>query len=68
LKTYDHGLVICSADLDPQALVTLPGYGPDSGLELVSVLGAASGAFGTGLRGHDTTLTTVWRLAHLPGC
>jgi hypothetical protein len=61
-------LLICSADLDPRTLVTLPGYGPDSGLELVSVLGTASGTFATGLERHDTTLTTVWRLAHLPGC
>jgi hypothetical protein len=68
LLTTEHsdGLrpVICSGDLDPQALVTLPGYGPDSGLELVSVLGTAPGTFAAGLEGHDTTLATVWRLAH----
>ena len=60
--------VICSGDLDPRALVTLPGYGPDSGLELVSVLGTASGTFAAGLEGHGTTLATVWQLARLPGC
>jgi hypothetical protein len=60
--------VICSGDLAPRALVTLPGYGPDSGLELVSVLGTASGTFAAGLEGHDTMLATVWQLARLPGC
>jgi hypothetical protein len=68
LKTYDHGLLICTGDLAPRALVTLPGYGPDNGLDLVSVFGTASGTFAAQLEGHDTPLATVWRLAHLPGC
>ena len=68
LKTYEHGLLICSGDLDPRALVTLPGCGSDSGLDLVSVLGTASGTFAAELAGHATTLATVWRLTHLPGC
>jgi hypothetical protein len=67
LKTYDHRLLICSGDLDSKALVTLQGYGSDSGLELASVLGTASGTFAAELEGHDTTLATVWRVAHLPG-
>jgi hypothetical protein len=62
LKTYHHGLLICSADLDPRALVTLPGYGPDSGLELVSVLGTAPGTFAAQMEGHRATLATVWGL------
>ena len=54
--------VICSGNLDPRALATLPGYGSDSGLELVSVLGTAPGTFAAELEGHGTTLATVWRL------
>lgn len=55
--------VICSGDLAPRAMVTLPGYGSDSGLELVSVLGTAAGTFAAELEGRDTKLATVWSLS-----
>lgn len=59
--------VICSGDLAPRALVTLPGYGSDTGLELVSVFGTAPGTFAAELEKHDTAVATVWGLAHLSG-
>jgi hypothetical protein len=62
LKALDHGLLTCTADLVPQTLVTLPGYGPDEGFEIGPVLGIAPGTFAVELQGDDTMLTTVWQL------
>jgi hypothetical protein len=57
--------VICSGDLAPRMLVTLPGYGPDHGLEMTSALGTAPGTFAADLQGvkGDHSLATVWQLA-----
>jgi hypothetical protein len=62
LKTLGSGLLLCSGDLVPRGLVSLPGYGPDEGFEMGPVIGIAPGTFAAELEGGEAAVATVWRL------
>jgi hypothetical protein len=62
LKTFEHGLLLCSGDLRPRAWVDLDTAVGVSGANLSTVLGVADDAFAVEVWHGNSAIATVWRI------
>jgi hypothetical protein len=60
LETNEHGILVCSRDLDPVAWLDLPPYGNDT--DLGTMLGVATNVVAVEIWINGSSHATVWRL------
>jgi hypothetical protein len=62
LKTVEHGLMLCSADLRPDAWIELTTNDADDGAEIETVFGVSDDAFAAEVWNDRSASATVWRI------